>query len=160
MHVSLFLLSMHVSFFLISRHVSFVIQRIMSCKRGQATVKVCRKCVKLSLITFGEWNYGGLENFPHLVLVFLLPHWGMQSSGFCFCNVMKSLDIEYQRTFPQWVTSLLLPGFPSIMLVGTFVIEMMKRNLIFSENFIQLFSRNQSLAINQCSFFGITGLNT
>ena len=91
----------HVNFFLISRHVSFVIQRIMSCKRGQATVKVCRKCVKLSLITFGEWNYGGLENFPHLVLVFLLPHWGMQSSGFCFCNVMKSLDIEYQRTFPQ-----------------------------------------------------------
>ena len=30
--------------------------------------------------------------------------------------------------------------------------EIMKRNLIFSENFIQLFSRNQSLVVDQCSF--------
>ena len=47
----------HVNFFLISRHVSFVIERIMSCRRGQAIVKACRKCVKLPLIPFGEWNY-------------------------------------------------------------------------------------------------------
>ena len=42
-------------------------------------------------------------------------------------------------------------------LTGTIVIdqgfnEKMKRNFLFSENLIQLFSRNQLLAINHCSF--------